>query len=59
MFFTYLRGWTVKNATGLDQAQLRITVSAELATGDSDEPSVYTIRLTTFAFDDVAHLTIR
>lgn len=49
----------MKNITGLEQAQLRITVSAELVAGDLLEPMVYTIPLTTFAIDDIAHITIR
>lgn len=59
IFFTYLRVWPIEDITGLEQAQLRITVSAELAAGDLLEPAVYTIPLTTFAIDDIAHITIR
>lgn len=45
--------------TGLEDAKLQITVSAELASGEQLAPIAYAIPLATYAADDVAHLTIR
>lgn len=58
MFFTYLQGWPKRNVTGLENAKLRITVDAELPSGDPYEPDVYTVPLATVAYDNAAHMTI-
>lgn len=45
--------------TGLEDAKLRITSSAELATGEESSPITYTIPLATFSQYFIAHITIR
>ncbi|KAK9769874.1 putative Ubiquitin 3 binding protein But2 C-terminal domain-containing protein [Seiridium cardinale] len=55
--FVYLRG-CVNNETGLDQASLRITLQAKLASGEEQEPRTYKIPLVTAAWGHT-HLSIR
>ncbi|KAK6063810.1 hypothetical protein SCUP515_12137 [Seiridium cupressi] len=57
IFFVYLRGH-VSNETGLDQASLRITLQAKLASGEEEEPRTYTIPLVTTSWGHT-HLSIR
>ena len=53
IFFTYLRGWLSDNVTGLEDAKLYITCSAELASGEQFGPLTYAFQLATYAADDV------
>lgn len=58
-FFTFLRGWLPDNVTGLEDARLQVTLSAELASGEQIAPVTFAIPLATYSADNVAHLTVR